>query len=188
LQIESSPDEREVVMTETKHNDSTDVAKRVIELLGSIFEVETEELTTIAANLQQNLDQRQAVAGTLQEIEERIEALRDERGQFSNRMVEALLKQDDDEAKWIENRQSALLEQIEDLIDRRGHTISELDGAVVDQESVYQEAAARAWAIQVRAYRLKVQLKEDLEQQLDEAFAEVRRRSEPILEYRRTRS
>jgi chromosome segregation ATPase len=172
-------------MTETKNNDTTDVAERVMELLRSIFDAETEELKTIAADLQQNLDQRQAVAGTLQEIEERIEALRDERRKLSNRMVETLLEQDDDEVQRIESRRYALSEQIEHLIDRRGHAISDLDGAVVDQEVVYQEAAARASAVEARAYRLKEQLKGDLERRLDEAFLEVRRHSEPMVEYRR---
>jgi hypothetical protein len=59
---------------------------------------------------------------------------------------------------------------------------------VFDQEIVYQEAAARASVIEARAYRLKEQLKEDLERGLDEAFVEVRRHSEPMLEYRRGRS
>ena len=172
-------------MTEANNHDTTDVAERVMKLLGSVFEAETEELKTIAADLQQNLDQRQAVAGALQEIEERIEALRDERRRLSNRMVEALLEKDDDQAQWIESRHSSLSEQIAHLIDRRGQAISDLDGAVFDQEVVYQEAAARASAIEARAYRIKEQLKEDLERGLDEAFAEVRRHSEPMLEYRR---
>ncbi len=56
---------------------------------------------------------------------------------------------------------------------------------MVDQEVVYQEAAARASAIEARAYRLKEQLKGDLERRLDEAFLEVRRHSEPMVEYHR---
>ena len=141
-------------MTETKNNYTSDVAERVMELLGSIFDVETEELKTIAADLQLNLDQRPAVAGALQETKERIVALRDEQRKLSTRMTEALLKQDDDEAQWTESRHSALTEQIEHLSDGRGHAISDLDGVVVDPEVVYQEAA-RASAIEARAHRLK---------------------------------
>jgi chromosome segregation ATPase len=142
-------------MTETKNNYTSDVAKRVMKLLGSIFDAETEELKTIAADLQLHLVQRQAVAGALQETKERIEALRDERRKLSTRMTEALLKQDDDEPQWTEIRHSALTEQIEHLSDGRGHAISDLDGAVVDHEVVYQEAAARASVIEARAHRLK---------------------------------
>ena len=114
-------------MTETKNNYTSDVAERVMELFGSI----------------------------LQETKERIVALRDEQRKLSTRMTEALLKQDDDEAQWTESRHSALTEQIEHLSDGRGHAISDLDGAVVDPEVVYQEAAAGASAVEARAHRLK---------------------------------
>ena len=73
--------------------------------------------------------------GFAQEIEERIEVLRDKRRKFSNRMDDALLKQDYERHNgW--RAAIPLSEQIEHLIYCCGHAISDLDGAVVDQELV----------------------------------------------------